>query len=236
MTDNPYETTSEQQGLQGNPQPATAMGRCSVTGKAYPEDELVTFQGQLVSAEGKQILLDRLQTGADMSDELGRPGVWRRFGCIFLDGILLTVFAFLLRAMMGVPFIAPATDPKFLHQRIAADSVVFAVEILYFGLLHGWQGKSIGKIVGHLRVVNLDGTSISKRKAFGRAIAYEFGGLMIVLASIFGVGLGNSVIVLGGLILGLVWIATDNICALADARLQRSLHDRICGTRVIFER
>jgi uncharacterized RDD family membrane protein YckC len=212
------------------------MGRCSVTGKAYPEDELVTFQGQLVSAEGKQILLDRLQTGADMSDELGRPGVWRRFGCIFLDGILLTVFAFLLRAMMGVPFIAPATDPKFLHQRIAADSVVFAVEILYFGLLHGWQGKSIGKIVGHLRVVNLDGTSISKRKAFGRAIAYEFGGLMIVLASIFGVGLGNSVIVLSGLILGLVWIATDNICALADARLQRSLHDRICGTRVIFER
>ncbi len=236
MTDNPYETTSEQQGLQGNPQPATGMGQCSVTGKAYPEDELVTFQGQLVSAEGKQILLDRLQTGADMSDELGRPGVWRRFGCIFLDGILLTVFAFLLRAMMGVPFIAPATDPKFLHQRIAADSVVFAVEILYFGLLHGWQGKSIGKIVGHLRVVNLDGTSISKRKAFGRAIAYEFGGLMIVLASIFGVGLGNSVIVLSGLILGLVWIATDNICALADARLQRSLHDRICGTRVIFER
>ena len=236
MTDNPYETTSEQQGSQGNPQPATGMGRCSVTGKAYPEDELVTFQGQLVSAEGKQILLDRLQTGADMSDELGRPGVWRRFGCIFLDGILLTVFAFLLRAMMGVPFIAPATDPKFLHQRIAADSVVFAVEILYFGLLHGWQGKSIGKIVGHLRVVNLDGTSISKRKAFGRAIAYEFGGLMIVLASIFGVGSGNSVIVLSGLVLGLVWIATDNICALADARLQRSLHDRICGTRVIFER
>ena len=92
------------------------------------------------------------------------------------------------------------------------------------------------KIVGHLRVVNLDGTSISKRKAFGRAVAYEFGGLMIVLASIFGVGSGNSVIVLSGLVLGLVWIATDNICALADAQLQRSLHDRICGTRVIFER
>ena len=71
MTDNPYETTSEQQGLQGNPQPATGMGRCSVTGKAYPEDELVTFQGQLVSAEGKQILLDRLRIGADAQS----PGI-----------------------------------------------------------------------------------------------------------------------------------------------------------------
>ncbi|MHB1767122.1 MAG: hypothetical protein ACYCUV_04630 [Phycisphaerae bacterium] len=73
MTDNPYETTPIEKASPGNTGPEPGMGRCSVTGKWVPEDALVTFQGQLVCAEGKQILLDRLRIGEDAQS----PGITR---------------------------------------------------------------------------------------------------------------------------------------------------------------
>ncbi len=235
MTDNPYETTSEQQGLQGNPQPATGMGRCSVTGKAYPEDELVTFQGQLVSAEGKQILLDRLQTGADTSNEMARPSVLRRFGCIFLDGIVLSLASFIVPLLFLIPFTAPATDPAYTGRRIVVDLLLLVVALLYFGLLHGWHGQSVGKMAGKLRVINMDGTAISQSTAFARAVAYTAGNIMLTIATIIAVLTHNLIIIEVGLCASGGWFLADVIFALTDARTQRSLHDRICATRVIYE-
>jgi len=71
MADNAYEKMSAAPAEGAPAGTGTGMGKCSVTGKSYPEDELVTFQGQLVSAEGKQILLDRLRIGADAQS----PGI-----------------------------------------------------------------------------------------------------------------------------------------------------------------
>ena len=73
MADNAYEKMSAAPAEVGTTGTGPGMGKCSITGKSYPEDELVTFQGQLVSAEGKQILLDRLRIGADAQS----PGITR---------------------------------------------------------------------------------------------------------------------------------------------------------------
>ena len=77
------------------PQPGTAP--CSITKKWFPEDELVTFQGQLVSAEGKQILLDRLRTGVRAPSDLVRPGGFRRFVCISIDWLIIYLVVSVLR-------------------------------------------------------------------------------------------------------------------------------------------
>ena len=89
MADNPYSQSSATPSSTPSAGPGPGMAQCSVTHKWFPEDELIMFQGQLVSAEGKQVLLDRLLTGADSPDAMIRPGAWRRIGCIFLDGIVL---------------------------------------------------------------------------------------------------------------------------------------------------
>ena len=210
------------------------MAQCSITRKWFPEDELVTFQGQLVSAEGKQILLDRLQTGADAPGGLVRPAVLRRFGCIFLDGILLGVFGLVLDLLLGVSFFGRTVANQGSGVAVMGTLLSLAAAILYFGLLHGWKGQSVGKMAGSLRVVNMDGTPISKAKAFARAVAYTFNSTLIVMASLFGLFLHSvALISLGGFAAGL-WGLTDAIMALVDTRMQRSLHDRICGTRVIY--
>ena len=237
MADNPYAPPSaaESPSASGSTAPAPGMAQCSITKKWFPEDELVTFQGQLVSAEGKQILLDRLQTGASAPNEFVRPGAWRRIGCIFfIDGILIGVLGLILDYACGITFSTSLADPTLILRRIIVSILGLAVAILYFGLLHGWKGQSLGKMVGNLRVINMDGTPISKPKAFGRALAYTFGNVLIVLALLVGLLTKNMAIIGWGSGLAALWGLTDCIMALADTHMQRSLHDRICGTRVIW--
>ena len=236
MADNPYAplSTSHPEPVTSSTGPAPGMAQCSITKKWFPEDELVTFQGQLVSAEGKQILLDRLQTGAEAPNAFVRPGVWRRIGCIFvIDGIVLGAFGLILDYTFGITLGTPLTDPRLISHRLIVSIIALAVAILYFGLLHGWKGQSLGKMVGNLRVINMDGTPISKPKAFARALAYTFGNVLVVLALLAGLLTKNVSIIAAGVFLGGTWGLADCILALVDTRMQRSLHDRICGTRVI---
>ncbi len=221
--------------IPGRADPHSGMAQCSITKKWFPEDELVTFQGQLVCAEGKQILLDRLQTGALAPNEFVRPGVWRRIGCIFfIDGILLGAVGLVLDYPFGITLGTPVADPTLISRRIIASILGLAVVILYFGLLHGWKGQSLGKMVGNLRVINMDGTPISKPKAFARALTYTFGNVLFVLTLLIGLLSKNIALIGWGSGLAGVWELTDCIMALADTRMQRSLHDRICRTRVIW--
>ena len=218
--------------------PQSGMAQCSVTRQWFPEDEVVAFQGQLVSAEGKQILLDRLRTGADAPGALLRPGTAARFWCIFLDLMLLGVLGFIVEIAVGMRLWEPRRYNRLEHQ--ALGLVVVTIElflyILYFGNLHGWRGKTLGKMAGHLCVVNLDGTPISKTKAFLRAAVFQFGLIMVLLATFAGLLTGNKSLFTWGVCVSWVWFLLDGVVALADTRMQRSLHDRICGTRVICDR
>ncbi len=211
----------------------SGMAQCGITKKWFPEDELVMFQGQLVSAEGKQILLDRLQTGVEAPNTFVRPGVWRRFGCIFLDGIVFIVPSIGLPLLLGIPYGEPVGEPVYIPRRIVTQIILLALILPYFGLLHSWHGQSLGKMVGKLRVINMDGTPISRAKAFVRAAAYTFGSILMTLAMILYMLFHNATITSVGIVLGPIWMLADYILALADTRMQRSLHDRICGTRVI---
>ena len=221
--------------LSSSIKPQPGMAQCSITKKWFPEDELVTFQGQLVGAEGKQILLDRLRTGADAPGALLRPGTAARFWCIFLDLMLLGALGFIVEIAVGMRLWEPRRYIRLEHQPLGLVVVTIEVclYILYFGNLHGWKGKTLGKMAGHLCVVNLDGTPISKTKAFLRAAVFQFGLIMVLLATFLGMLTGNQSLLNWGIYVSWVWFLLDGVMALADTRMQRTLHDRICGTRVI---
>ena len=219
----------------GCAEPQPGMAQCSITKKWFPEDELVIFQGQLVSAEGKHILLDRLQTGADEPGALRRPGTAARFWCIFLDLLLLGVLGFIVEIAVGMRLWEPRRYNRLEHQALGllVVTIELCLYILYFGSLHRWKGKTLGKMVGHLSVVNLDGTPISKTKAFARAAVFQFGLIMVLIATFLGMLTGNSSLFNWGIFVSWIWFLLDGVAALADTRMQRSLHDRISGTRVI---
>ena len=234
MADNPYSQSSATPSSTPSAGPGPGMAQCSVTHKWFPEDELIMFQGQLVSAEGKQVLLDRLLTGADSPDAMIRPGAWRRIGCIFLvDGILLGVLSILVNYLFGIPFGTPLTNAQAMFHQSVASVIALSAGILYFGLLHGWKGQSLGKMVGNLRVVNMNGSPVSKPQAFARAAVYLLGNVLFIPVLILGAVIKQPQLILGGSLLAGIWALADGIAALVDTRMQRTLHDRICGTRVI---
>lgn len=202
------------------------MGQCSVTGKIVPEDELVTINGQRVCAEGKAILLDRLRSGETLPGEWEKPSIIRRFLCSLLDGLVI-VFPF--SVLQGI---LTAT----LGEAAVATGVVALVgtvaQIIYFGAMYASRGQSVGKIAGKLRVVNdNDGSPVTTGTAYIRALAYLGPGILSDLGAIT----GNAPIIIGASVIVGVWGLTDVIFALADTSRQRALHDRIAGTRVVYE-
>ncbi len=205
------------------------LGRCDVTGKLVPEDELVEINGQRVCAEGKAILLERLQAGEGLPGEAERPTVIRRFGCILLDGIILAVPSFLVTMVGG--FVAASMGAGEPSNIVTGGAQIFAVAIstVYFTLMHGTGGRTVGKMAGKLRVVRIDGQPMDMRTAFVRAMAYQgiqvLSGLLMMIHPIAGAA--------GSIIVGIYGLA-NVITALVDSHQQRAIHDRIAGTRVIM--
>ncbi len=225
---------------------SSPMAQCSVTGQWHPEDDLVSFQGQLVSAEGKQILLDRLMAGEAPATDMTRPGVLRRLGCLFLDGLVMIIPTIVLDAGLGFGLIAVANNtgggfgvPAGASLFLGFYAVLLGLMyVAYFSICHAKWGCTIGKKAGKLRVVNLDGSPISTGTAWIRGFAYAGGDVVIGLMMLFAGLTGNSMVAMA--VVGIVellvfgWILADIIMALVDTRMQRSLHDRVAGTRVVY--
>lgn len=195
--------------------------QCEITGKMFPHDELVTFQGKRVSAEGKAILLERLKSGETVQDEQ-RPTVGRRFGCIFIDSLFFTIPSYLINQN--------ATPQNVMTMALALVALQ-TVQLIYLGQMHGMRGQTLGKIAGSLRVVNLDGSPVTLAKAYIRAAVYVFPSI-VILASIF---TRNAQAIETATIFSWVWILLTILLALVDRKMQRPIHDRVAGTRVIQE-
>jgi uncharacterized RDD family membrane protein YckC len=195
-----------------------------------PEDEIVVIQGHRVCAEGKAILLERLRSGETMPGELEKPTVLRRFGCMFLDGLIIGIPVAIITGVASAGSAAAGAANSGGAVVIGVVSFIgVALQIVYFGQMHGARGQTVGKIAGKLVVVNEDGSRISMPTAYLRSLAFKGPSLLSGIAIISGALVFVSV---ASLIAGL-WGLIDIILALVDREGQRSLHDRIAGTRVV---
>lgn len=204
------------------------MGRCDITGKIVSEDELVTLQGQRVCAEGKAILLERLKAGEALPGEAERPSVFRRFACIFVDGLVLMVPTILLNVLAMFGGVSVGAHAFILAG--VAQLIGVTIGIAYFTLLHGTRGQSLGKMAGKLKVVRLDGKPMDIKTGFIRALGYQ--GINVLPAVCIMIA-GPSILQAVASAIVFLYIITNVLFALFDRNQQRALHDHIAGTRVI---
>ena len=221
--------------------PPEGFKACEVTGEILPADSLVHFQGKWVSEKGKQILLERLQSGEDHDapTDLVRPGFWRRLGCILLDWMIVSLIGNFVPDFFGKVTLNFWGNPE--NESVAAFShemlkhgvgvfIAFAGVTAYFGLLQSGPGQSPGKRLGRESVVLADGSPADRRARVLR------GGCFAAPLLLLAVGLFTQSMAAFRVFyfLAVAWALLDVICLLVDVRTQRALHDRLAGTRVIL--
>ncbi|HTI14190.1 MAG TPA: RDD family protein [Dictyobacter sp.] len=75
--------------------------------------------------------------------------VWPRFLAVFIDSIIIIIISGIIELLL------------FSHNTKAAESATFVIAMLYFIILEGTMGATLGKKILGLKVVNQDGSPIS---------------------------------------------------------------------------
>jgi uncharacterized RDD family membrane protein YckC len=199
------------------PMPAIPTGAgtsfCSECGRPFPSDQLVMVGNASVCALCKPIYLQRLQEGGAPVGARRYGGFWIRFVARLIDGILLLVVGLVIRIplMMMIPLARGpvGVDPGALAAMIGMVGISGLIQIA-FGLAYEvyfltTRGATLGKQALGLRVIRFDGSGISTGVAVGRFFAQYLSGFILLI--------------------GYIMAGFDD--------QKRSLHDRICDTRVI---
>ena len=201
--------------------PAQTDLACSQCARMFAPSDLVQVAGNWVCGDCKPAFLSRVMAdGVAAVSPRGwhYGGFWIRFGARIIDNLvqgapILIVFAVLMPILLRGQ--SDASNPAFAAIGLTFVLFVFPAMIAYEVLMLRYWGATVGKMACGLRVVRPDGRSLGWGVSFGRFFMYHnftsFPYLNLVLMPINGIVTG------------------------ADQE-KRSLHDRVCDTRVIYKR
>jgi uncharacterized RDD family membrane protein YckC len=165
---------------------------------------MMPYADTSICADCKPAFLQRLREGAATRKALPYASPWIRVVALMLDGVILLIAELALQHFLGVRF---STTPAAAFSLATPSGIAsLCLGFAYYVILLTKYGATLGKMAMGLKVVTSEGGRIS----FGRAAARYF--------------------CAGFLELFTLWIG-DLIAFFDDQR--RTLHDRICGTRVI---
>lgn len=185
---------------------------CSQCGRSFPEDQVIAFDDRLVCAACKPMFVQKLKEGAALPTTQKYGGFWIRFLAKFIDGIILGIGQWAIMipmSMLMIPSMMQSGDqvpgPGFFIYIGFQVLLGIAVPLFYTTFFLGRWGATLGKMACGLKVVTPEGEKITYMRAFGRFFA-EWVSMII-------------------LYIGYIMAGFDEE--------KRSLHDRICSTRVV---
>jgi uncharacterized RDD family membrane protein YckC len=187
----------------------TNSAYCSQCGNRFAVDEMIRYGSAYVCANCKPAFMQRLAEGAEIvTGEMRYAGFWRRYGAVFLDGVILSVVNIGMSLMAGVSFSQRigAAQPN-LGLTLVLWVIQIVVGISYETFMIGKYGATLGKMAARVHVVTAEGGRVSYLRAAGRYLA--------------------KLLSTATLLIGYIIAAFDSE--------KRALHDLICNTRVVLE-
>jgi uncharacterized RDD family membrane protein YckC len=178
---------------------------CSECGKDYSPDDMMRLENVWVCGNCKPILVQKLKEGVALPGATEYGGFWIRVVAKLIDGMILSAINMAIYLPAGAMALPPAEPYRFITRTVILNLLLMAIQAAYVTFFVGRYGATPGKMAGRLRVVTSDGGKVAYLRAFGRHFA-EF---------------------LSSMILGIGYI----MAAFDDQK--RTLHDRICNTRVV---
>ena len=181
----------------------TGEVQCAECGKMFPPDEVVRLQSSWVCATCKPMAMQKMREGI-RPEHMDYAGFWIRFAAKFVDGLVLGIPSIILYFALFRNAVSGGAPPSLGFQAFVQ---IFSVlgGALYTTLMVGKFGATVGKMACGLRIVTADGQAVSYPRALGRHFAELLSGIICYI--------------------GYIMVGFDD--------QKRSLHDRICNTRVI---
>ena len=181
---------------------------CTQCGRAFPPDEVIEYEEAVVCAECKPTFFQRLQEGAALPGVMEYGGFWIRGVAKFIDGLILGAVNMALSMVAGMAAMgvaqAGSAEAAFAVQMVLWV-IQMAVGAAYTTFFLGRFQATPGKMACRLKVIRPDGSPITYKRALGRHFAEMLSGMLLYI--------------------GYLMAAFDDE--------KRTLHDRICDTRVI---
>jgi uncharacterized RDD family membrane protein YckC len=179
---------------------------CSECGQAFAEDDMIRFAEAWVCARCKPLFVQKIKEGVTLAGEMEYAGFWIRFGAWFIDAIILGIAeAIITFPLSFMGFFSSDQATAFALIQLVSMILNFIIPAVYESWFVGKYAATPGKMACKLKVVMSEGDRVS----FGRAIGRHFAKYISALT----LGIGY-------------------IMAGFDVQ-KRTLHDRICDTRVI---
>jgi uncharacterized RDD family membrane protein YckC len=197
------------------PPPLAAGGalHCVECGRPFSTDELVVIGSATVCAVCKPIYMQRLREHGSAVGPVRYGGFWIRFVARLIDSVLLGIVGAVVQLPLNLAALNPAVNtqdpravlPALMGAIAISSGINLVIAATYETLMVVKWGGTLGKLALDLRVVRPDGFPLTVGRALGRYFATIVSSVTLSIGYI--------------------------IAAFDDEK--RSLHDRICDTRVI---
>jgi uncharacterized RDD family membrane protein YckC len=190
-----------------------SQATCAECFTEFDESEMVKYGDQHVCGSCKSTFFQRVKEGVHVdSTSMDYKGFWIRFAATFIDGIITNLAQFAIMFVLGMAM-GTMNDPSQMGEPSATQMIMSVLIILvsivisvgYEVYFIGKFGATWGKMACNVKVVKADGSPVGYGLATGRFFAK----------------------IISGIILGIGYIMA------AFDEEKRSLHDRICNTRVV---
>ncbi len=182
---------------------------CTECRVVFPVDDMIRHGNVYVCADCKPVFMQKLVEGAEIrTGKMRYAGFWLRLGAIFLDSIILAVGNSGLALIAGLSMgQALGTEQRGLSLTVVLMAIQLGTGISYETILIGKYGATLGKMACKIYVVTAEGGRVSYLRACGRYFARVLSAFTLLI--------------------GYIMAAFDPE--------KRTLHDRICNTRVVLE-
>jgi uncharacterized RDD family membrane protein YckC len=182
---------------------------CAECGRVFPGREMIRYDSAHFCADCKSLFLQKIKEGLKPAGSEHYGGFWVRAGAKIIDWIVLWG----VQMALTVPVTMTASfnlDSPTLYPILITASIYmiqFLSTMAYNTIMVGRWGATVGKMVTGLKVVTADGGRVGYLRALGRYFAEIVSALILMI--------------------GYIMAAFDEE--------KRTLHDRICHTRVVVK-
>jgi uncharacterized RDD family membrane protein YckC len=194
-------------GVQKN-SPAGPVPRsvCSECGQTFAEEDMIRFQNSWVCAGCKPVFIQKVKEGVSVAGAMDYAGFWIRFAAIAIDAFILGIVNMVIFIPLGMFMPTSPDNPMVVLSFMPVIMLLqYAIPAAYDTWFVGKYGATPGKMACKLKITVADGSRLSYLRALGRHFAKWLSAMTLLI--------------------GYIMAAFD------DQR--RTLHDRICETRVV---